>query len=123
MGLTHAKILLSNPRKPEIEPIEINSLVDTGSYHLCISESIQISLELEIYDYQMVTLANNIDVKVPYVGPVRIDYMGRKCFIGAYVIGEGCLLGVIPMESMDLVVQPLNQKLVLNVANQGFQRL
>ncbi len=36
MGSIYAKIKLSNPRKPELRPVEITSLVDSGVVHLCI---------------------------------------------------------------------------------------
>ncbi len=31
MGLVNTKILLKNPRKPDIEPIEVEALADSGA--------------------------------------------------------------------------------------------
>ena len=31
MGLTYAKIKLSNPRKPNLKDVDVDSLVDTGN--------------------------------------------------------------------------------------------
>lgn len=39
MGIVKTNIQLSNPGYPEISPIEIECLVDTGALHLCITES------------------------------------------------------------------------------------
>jgi hypothetical protein len=36
MGLVNAKVILINPKKPLLEPVEIDALADTGSVHLCI---------------------------------------------------------------------------------------
>ena len=47
MGLVNAKIQLRNPRLPELEPVEIDALADTGAVHMCIPSHIQIQLKLE----------------------------------------------------------------------------
>jgi len=47
MGLTNAKIQLHNPRLPELEPVEVDALADTGAVHMCIPSHIQIQLKLE----------------------------------------------------------------------------
>ncbi len=54
--------------------------------------------------------------QVPYVGPVRVAYQGRSCFVsalvlGALVLGDSVLLGAVPMEDMDLIVHPARQRL------------
>jgi hypothetical protein len=36
MGLVNAKIQLRNPRIPELAPVEVEALADTGAVHLCI---------------------------------------------------------------------------------------
>ena len=114
MGLTYSKIKLSNPRLPELHSIELNSLVDTGALMLCIPQSIAFQLELVELDKRPVTIADGTSHQVPYVGPVRVDFENRFCFVGALVIGDETLLGAVPMEDMDLVVHPATQKLMSN---------
>ena len=114
MGLTYAKIKLSNPRNADLKPIEVNSLVDTGALMLCISQSTAIQLELEELDKRPVVIADGSSHQVPYVGPIRVDFDNRFCFVGALVIGDETLLGAVPMEDMDLVVHPATQKLMAN---------
>jgi len=106
MGLVNAVIFLRNPRLPELESIEANSLVDTGSVHLCIPEHLRIQLKLQEIDKKEVTLADGTKRLVPYVGPVEIRFKNRVGFAGALVMGDQTLLGAIPMEDMDLVVVP-----------------
>ena len=47
MGLTNAKLLLKNPRRPDLQPVEAEALADSGSIFLCIPEHVQIQLGLE----------------------------------------------------------------------------
>ncbi len=42
MGLINTKIVLKNPIRPELSPVEIDALADTGAVHLCIPSHIQI---------------------------------------------------------------------------------
>ena len=114
MGLTRALIQLSNPRKPEIPPIEIEALADTGAIHLSLPEHLKIQLELEVIDQKEVTLADGSRKLVPYVGPVEIRFKNRIGFSGALVMGDEPLLGAIPMEDMDLVVIPKTRTLAVN---------
>ncbi len=114
MGLTNATIQLRNPRLPDLVPVEIDALADTGSVHLCIPTHIQLQLELEEIDKKEVTLADGSQRLVPYVGPVELRYQNRTGFTGALVMGDQPLLGVIQMEDMDLVVIPKTRTLIVN---------
>ncbi len=114
MGLTNAKIQLRNPKLPELEPVEVDALADTGSVHLCIPVHTQIQLKLAQIDEKEITLADGSRKLVPYVGPVELRYRNRTGFAGALVMGDQPLLGVIPMEDMDLVVVPKTRTVVVN---------
>ncbi|WP_197152236.1 hypothetical protein [Synechococcus sp. CBW1108] len=50
-------------------------------------------------------------MKVPYVGPVEVAFQDRICFVGALVLGDTVLLGAVPMEDMDLTINPSRQRL------------
>jgi len=114
MGLVNAKIELKNPRRPDLVPIEIDALVDTGSVHLCIPEHIRIQLELEEHSKKEVTLADGSETLVPYVGPIELKFKNRTGFCGALVMGNQALLGAIPMEDMDLIVIPKTREIDVN---------
>ena len=114
MGLTNAKIQLRNPRHPELSPVEIDALADTGAVHLCIPSHIQIQLKLEEIDKKEVTLADGSRRMVPYVGPVELRYKNRIGFAGSLVMGDQPLLGTIQMEDMDLVVVPKTREVIVN---------
>ena len=114
MGLVNAKVLLTNPKKPELEPVETEALADSGAVHLCITEHIRIQLELEEIDKKEVTLADGSQKLVPYVGPIELRFKNRVGFAGALVMGDQTLLGTIPMEDMDLVIIPKTRTLDVN---------
>ena len=114
MGLVNANIILKNPRIPELSPVTVLALADTGSVHLCIPEHVRIQLDLKELDKKEVTLADGSRKLVPYVGPVEIRFKNRVGFAGALVLGDQVLLGAIPMEDMDLVVIPLTRKIDVN---------
>ena len=114
MGLVNAKVSLRNPRKPQLAPLEIEALADSGSVHLCIPEHVRIQLDLEEMDKKEVTLADDSRKLVPYVGPVELRFKSRVGFSGALVLGDQVLLGVIPMEDMDLIIVPKTRTLDVN---------
>ena len=114
MGLVSTRITLSNPRKPDLAPIEVDALADTGSVHLCIPEHVRIQLELEEIDSKEAALADDSRKLVPYVGPIEVRFKNRVGFGGALVLGNQVLLGAIPMEDMDLVVIPSTRTIDIN---------
>ena len=117
MGLVSANLLLSNPRDPSIEPIEVPPLADTGSVFLCIPERVRIQLKLETLQEREVSLADGACVSVPYVGPVVVRFKNRIGAVGALVLGNEVLLGAIPLEDMDLVVNPRTRTVDVNPAS------
>ena len=117
MGLVNAKVLLSNPRRPELEVVEVDVLADTGATHLCIPEHVQFQLQLESLEYREIILADGSSQSVPYVGPVQIRFKNRGSFTGALVMGDQVLFGAIPMEDMDLVVIPRSRSIDVNPAS------
>jgi clan AA aspartic protease len=114
MGLARAKLILKNARRPELEPIEVDALGDSGSVHLCSPERIRLQLGLEEIDRKEVTIADGSRRLAPYVGPVEQHFKNRVGFAGALVLGNEVLLGAIPMEDMDLIVIPRTRTVDVN---------
>ena len=114
MGMINAEIELSNPRQPDLSPLSVRALVDTGAMTICIPEHIAVQLNLNEIEKREVTTADEKSHVVPYVGPIQIRFQRRTCFTGALVIGESVLLGAVPMEDMDLVVEPSRQTITVN---------
>jgi clan AA aspartic protease len=111
MGYVQARIELSHPREPDLQPISTQALADTGALMLCIPEHLALQLRLEKHSEREVTVADGRSMTVPYVGPVKVTFGDRLCFVGALVMGDDVLLGAVPMEDMDLIVHPSRQQL------------
>jgi clan AA aspartic protease len=114
MGLVKAKLVLKNPRKPDLQPAEVDALADSRAIHLCIPLHVQLQLDLEEIAKKEATLADGSKKLVPYVGPVELHFKNRIGFAGALVMGDEVLLGAIPMEDMDLVIIPKTSTLDVN---------
>jgi hypothetical protein len=65
MGLTYAKIKLSNPRKLELLPVEVNTLVDSGALFMSITETLFIQLQLDELEKRSVKIADGSIRSVP----------------------------------------------------------
>lgn len=117
MGLVYADIELGNPSMPDLDPIEVNALVDSGALWLIIPEHVANQLRITNLEEREVTLADGAKRLVPYAGPVRVRFGNRTGFTGALVMGNEVLLGGIPMEDMDLILHPLRQMLMANPEN------
>ena len=120
MGLVTTMLTLRNPRRTEIEPVETDALVDTGSVYLAIPDHIRLQLALAEEGKKEVTLADGSKRMVSYVGPVEVRFKNRLAFVGAIVMGDEVMLGAIPMEDMDLVVLPHERRLDVNPDNPNF---
>ena len=107
-------LTLLNPRNPDVSAITVEALADTGSVHMVIPEHVRIQLKLEEKDRKEVTLADGSKRLVPYVGPLEVRFKNRIGFVGALVMGDQTLLGAIPMEDMDLVVNPRDRRVDVN---------
>ncbi|OHC01301.1 MAG: clan AA aspartic protease [Planctomycetes bacterium RIFCSPLOWO2_12_FULL_40_19] len=114
MGLITTEIELSNPRDSKIKPMKVKALADSGALHLCVPEHIAIQLELDELYKREVTTADGKKHLCPYMGPIVIKFENRACFTGALVFGNEVLLGVVPMEDMDVLISPARQSIIVN---------
>ena len=116
MGMIYAEVTLSNPRhrNDALAPMVVRALVDTGAVNLCIPAHIALQLELEELERREVTTADGKVTLVPYVGPVQVRFENRSCFVGAFVLGDSVLLGSIPLNDMDLVLNPRLEQVTVN---------
>lgn len=117
MGHVFADIELSNPRVRDFAPLQVKALADTGALMLCIPEHIATQLGLETESLREVSVADGRSVKVPYVGPLKVNFGNRFCYVGALVLGDEVLLSAVPMEDMDLIVNPAKRELTVDPAS------
>ncbi len=119
---TYTTLFLSNPLKPGLKPIEARALVDSGAAMLCIPDHYRFQLEPEDEpnNQREISTANGRSFKVPYVGPIKVEWNNRVCYVGALVLGGEPLLGAVPMEDMDLVLHPLSHTIMANPLSPNF---
>jgi len=125
MGFVYAEIKLKNAydissfkrgfiKEEDIRQITVKALVDTGAGTLVINEELRQRLGLGIEGTRRAVLANNTKESVNIVEPVEIHWNDRNSIckpLSASNSGE-VLLGAIPLEDMDLIVDPVRQILV-----------
>jgi len=86
----------------------IEALVDTGAVTMVIPEDVARLLDLPVLELRTVTLADGTQRQVPKVGELRIEILGRQMTCDAFVTPSGTtpLIGQIPLEDLDLIVDP-----------------
>ena len=136
MGLTFANITLTSSedllllRKGYIEEkedksLDITALVDTGASMLTIPKSIQQKLDLPKVNEQNVELGNGTIITVDVVGPVEIRFQNRVTIVTAVVLPNEVeiLLGVIPLQALDVLIDPRRERLIVNPQSPDKARL
>lgn len=127
MGLVYADIeLISGDdlalhrreyiKEDEIKRITVNALVDSGALMLTINERIKTQLGLQRVDMRSAELADGSVVELEVVGPVEVRFANRRSSVDAMVLPGDVvpLLGAIPMEDMDVMIDPTHQRLIVN---------
>nr|VFJ73114.1 MAG: clan AA aspartic protease, AF_0612 family [Candidatus Kentron sp. FM]VFJ74823.1 MAG: clan AA aspartic protease, AF_0612 family [Candidatus Kentron sp. FM]VFK21576.1 MAG: clan AA aspartic protease, AF_0612 family [Candidatus Kentron sp. FM] len=114
MGLTYATVQLTNFLNRE--SLETDTRVDTGATFLCVTEEIALQLGFDLTEArrQVVTLADGHQYEVPKITPIEVAFGNRSYVTEAVVIGDEPLLGVLPLEAMDLVIDPSQRQLITN---------
>ncbi len=114
MGLVYTDIVLESTFRNR--KIDARVLVDTGAVFMVIPEHIalQLGFDIEELSTREVVLADGARKKVPMVGPLRVHFGDRFCDLSALVFGNEPLMGAVPMEMMDLVVNPASQNVTVN---------
>ena len=130
MGFVYAEVKLTNGvdlldakrhmiGEEEVRSISIVTLVDTGCVRLAINENIQAYLQLPVSGQYDAALADGTRVTLDIVGPVQIKFENRVTNCEALVLPGDSepLLGAIPLEAMDVLVDPPGNKLIVNPAH------
>ena len=125
MGYVNTQITLKNIRdvfdakkgiiqEPEIRQATIDVMVDTGASMLVINEQLFQQLGLVVMEERETTFANDAKEMCKVTEPLVIKWEDRTTTMPALVVNNApdFLLGVLPLEGMDLIIDTVNQKLV-----------
>lgn len=123
MGLIRANLKITNLFSGHA--VEVDALVDTGALLLCVPETVATQLGFDVTEVEqtLVTLADGRQRHVPRIAPIRINFENRSYVTEALVLGDEPLLGVIPLEAMDLVIDPGRQMVTVNPKHPNFAAL
>ena len=98
----------------------LDALVDTGASTLSLPNSVIAELGLQpLRTRRARTSAGQVDLQV--YGTVRLTVQGRDCTCDAVGVPDDCpvLIGQVPLELLDFVVDPCGQRLIGNPAHGG----
>ena len=103
----------------KVRTIEIEALVDTGATLLALPADVCRTLGLAHKGLRRVRYADGRVQDVPWVGGVLIEILGREMTCDALVQAEGTtpLIGQIPLEGLDLIVDPKTLDVLVNPAS------
>ncbi|MCU0443441.1 MAG: aspartyl protease family protein [Microscillaceae bacterium] len=135
MGLIRTEIELLNSddialsrksfiTKDQIKKMAVAALVDTGAFMLAINENVKAQLDLRVIEEKVTESADGSPLRFEIVGPVEVRFKNRRTSVDAMVLpgnSEG-LLGVIPLEGLDVVLNPLNQTIEVNPESPNFAK-
>lgn len=125
MGITKDEITLTNEidlgalkrgyiTEKDVRSITVPAVADTGALRLTIPESLRKKLGLEIKGPIKAKLARGEKIEVGITDGVEVRWKDRLDITQAWVVEKDCpvLLGAMPMEGLDIMVDPVNQRLV-----------
>ncbi|MDR3297403.1 MAG: aspartyl protease family protein [Prevotellaceae bacterium] len=138
MGLVQTEITLKNGfdvnnaelgllKQSDIRQITLQAVVDTGAWTLVINEDIrkQLGLRISGTDPGPSTLADGTEAYYQLAGPLEVYWRNRRVLCDALVLPDAkdVLLGAIPLEAMDLTVNPRTLDVVGAHGDQPMHRI
>ena len=125
MGHVNTKVTLKNLRDihkaedgiiktAEIRQATVDVMVDTGATMLVINKELFQRLGLGVTEEREISLANDAKEMCKLTEPLEIHWENRSISMPALVIEDASefLLGVLPLEGMDLMVDTVNHRLI-----------
>jgi len=125
MGIVYADLTLRNEwdvaeaskgsiSKNDVRSVTVKAIVDTGAYTIMIDDETMKKLGLGISGEQKVRIASGERLACPLTTPVEINWKDRQSVMRAIAVPglPQILLGLLPLEEMDLMVHPNRQELV-----------
>jgi len=105
-------------KEDEVRQMTVQSIVDTGAWTMVINEETRDKLGLLDQGRGEATLADGQKEEYPMAGPLEVCWKNRRFNCDALVlpdtsptfqVGTDILLGAIPLEGMDLTINPLRE--------------
>lgn len=128
MGAVRVKVKLTNAIDEELvkrgllnpnllRTYEAEALIDTGAVRTALPAEIVQHLGLRIRSQERAKYADGREETVGVTGPVIIEMEERETIEAAMVLGDTILIGQTVLETLDLLVDCKNQRLIPNPEN------
>lgn len=128
MGEVRTNVTLTNAtdqvlaRRGKLAPGDVHTytadaLVDTGAVRTVLPPHVVQQLDLAIRGQRVVELADGRKESVGVTEPVEIDIDGRNTIEDALVLGDEVIIGQTVLETLDLLVDCANRRLISNPAH------
>jgi len=96
---------------------EAEAVINTGAVRTAIPVEVCEHLGLRIRSQEIAKYADGRQEAVGLTGPILIEMEGRETIEAAMVLGDMVLIGQTVLETLDLLVDCKNQRLVPNPEN------
>jgi predicted aspartyl protease len=115
-SVAQGKLAPENVRSADVP----EALVDTGATYLSLPRRLIQQLGLRRFRTRRSRTATGF-AEVGMYGSVQLTVQGRDCFAEVAEVSDDCpvLIGQIPLESLDFVVDPVNHRLIGNPDHGG----
>jgi clan AA aspartic protease len=109
----------------QVKRLYIRALVDSGATMLAIPEFVKKQLDLQKVRDIEAELADGSSSAFEVVGPVKVYFENRSTIVEALVVPDSTkvLLGAIPMEGMDVLIDPKRERLIVNPESPDVARM
>lgn len=120
LDVREGKLPADQVRRVSVE----KALVDTGASMLSLPISLIQQLGLTKFTTRRVNTSRGV-ANVDVYAVVRLTIQGRDCNVDVMEVSDGVpvLIGQIPLELLDFVVDPVNQRLIGNPEHGGVHTL
>jgi clan AA aspartic protease len=101
-------------KESEVRRLTVNALVDTGAWTLVINEETRAKLGLDVLYTSKSEVANGVLETGSVTDAVRVHWKDRQTACNAFVLPHEteALFGALPLEGMDLMVDPKRERIV-----------
>lgn len=103
-----------NLSREQVRIAEVEAIVDTGATTSVLTPEVARQLGLQVTRQEPAIYANEYRELVDIAEPIVWVYDIRRCVEEPFVMGHEVLIGQIPLERMDLVVDCNRQQVIPN---------
>ncbi|HEX5097893.1 MAG TPA: retroviral-like aspartic protease family protein [Polyangiaceae bacterium] len=130
MGKVMSKVTITNQydrwnveqgtlQADRVRTVTLEALVDTGATTLALPADVVAALGLPEINRRRVRMANGAVEELAVVGGFMLEILGRTGMCEAFVLPAGTtpLIGQVPLEILDLIVDPKSREVTVNPAS------